>query len=96
MQRRDDTADRTKRFMKGTRKTSSQYHVTHVAREDITLILRSTEKPVVQAPRYDPERDEPAFQRAWQKVSELRAQGKVAPVPPDGIRLRGSHTKPGK
>ena len=47
----------------------------------------------VVAPRYDRERDEPAFQRAWERIAAIKAQGQLKPVPTEpvgGIRLRGS------
>lgn len=46
--------------------------------------------------RYVRDRDEPAFQRAWQRISDMKAQGKLNAVPPaptGGIRLRGRRTK---
>lgn len=57
---------------------------------------RRTSRPVgsggAQAPSYDREVDEPAFDAAWRHVAELKSQGKFAPVPPfpkGGLRLRG-------
>ena len=43
-------------------------------------------------PRYIRERDEPAFERTWERISQLKAQGDLKPVPAPpvgGIRLRG-------
>ena len=45
---------------------------------------------------YDRERDEPALQRTWERIRELKAQGLLKPtpkLPPGGIRLRGSRAK---
>ena len=50
----------------------------------------------VDSPRYDRERDEPAFRRAWAKVVQLKADGAIKPIPPrpaGGIKLRGKSTK---
>jgi hypothetical protein len=76
--------------------TTSKYRVTLVPLESLHLITQERDIPGVEAPRYNAERDEPAFQAVWQQVAEMRAHGKVAPIPPatpGGIRLRGSRTK---
>ena len=74
------------------------YQVTQVAQADLTLIAPRAEVKVVEAPRYERRRDEPAFQRAWQKVAEAKAHGEfptLPPMPPGGVRLRGSCAKTG-
>lgn len=72
-----------------------RYQVTLVKMSDLTLIKTESnpsEVKIAHPPRYDAQRDEPAFQKAWQKVAEAKARGEVtAPkLPPNGIRLRGS------
>jgi len=47
-------------------------------------------------PRYDKQTDEAAFQVAWKKVGQVRAQGSLKPKPKlneDSIKLRGSRKK---
>ena len=59
----------------------------------------ATPAKVAQPPRYDRERDEPAFEKAWARVAEMKAQGKLAPLPPfpkDGIKLRGRRHQKGE
>ena len=73
----------------------TKYTVNLVPRESLTLC--TTPSPgVVTAPPYNPETDEPAFQRAWQTVNEKIAAGEVKPapaLPAGGIRLRGRRFK---
>ena len=74
----------------------SAYRVTLVAQADLSLVTPPAEAKIVEAPRYERQRDEPAFQRVWQKVAETKARGEFAalpPMPPGGIRLRGSRGK---
>lgn len=87
---------RVKRLVESTTSSESNYRVTLVPSESLRLITQERGLPVVEAPRYDADRDEPAFQAAWQQVAEMSAQGKVTPIPPTapgGIRLRGSRAK---
>lgn len=70
--------------------TVSKYHMTLVPIEDLKLISHPRKPTGAQAPRYDRERDEPAFDAAWKEVAELRAQGKIKPIPPippGGLRV---------
>ena len=58
---------------------------------EVTLPIRG----IVEA-RYIRERDEPALQRTWERISQLKTQGYLKPVPSPpigGIRLRGSREK---
>ena len=92
------TVPRVRRSLIPAGGSASTYQVTLVTRADLELITVPAEEKVAEAPRYDRRRDEPAFQRAWQKVAEAKARGEVAavpPMPPGGIRLRGSRAKPG-
>jgi len=60
-----------------------------------SLKVATPTRGIVEA-RYIRERDEPAFERTWERIRQLKAQGdlKPVPVPPiGGIRLRGSREK---
>lgn len=46
--------------------------------------------------RYVRDRDEPAFNRTWERISQMKAQGQLKPIPAQpvgGVRLRGTRAK---
>ena len=75
----------------------TRYRITLVPIEELKFIQGPKERMGAQAPRYDRERDEPAFEAAWKHVAEMRAQGKltpIPPIPPGGLRVpRPRHTR---
>ena len=74
----------------------TRYRITLVSEDELKLIERPKKRMGAQAPRYDRARDEPGFDAAWKYVAELRAQGKLTPIPPfpkGGLKLRGSRQK---
>ena len=70
----------------------TEYRVTLVPDESISQFQPSMHS-IVEAPTYLPEVDEPAFEKAWQKVRLKRTLGEVEPIPKSRagcIQLRGS------
>ena len=64
--------------------------VVFVKRED--ALEPTPTSGVVMPPDYDPERDEPAFEKAWAVVRDGMASGKYKPIPQipaGGKKLRG-------
>jgi len=74
--------------------SSPKYRVTHTplgsARHD------AAPSQGAQPPRYDRERDEPAFVRAWRRVDERMSRTPSRPMPPPPpvrFRLRGGRNR---
>lgn len=79
-----------------TSDNEQHYRITEILISELEMTDNPIEFKVAQPPRYDSERDEPAFEKAWARVGEMKAQGKLAPFPPfpkDGIKLRGGRNR---
>lgn len=73
-----------------------RYRIMLVSEDELKFIQKPKKRMGAQAPRYERERDEPAFDAAWKHAAELRAQGKLAPLPPfpkGELKLHGSRPK---
>ena len=73
-----------------------RYRIRLVSELDLEFIHRPKKRMGAQAARYDRERDEPAFDAAWEHVAELRAQGEltsIPPIPPGGLCVPRSRQK---
>lgn len=64
-----------------------------ITSEEFNRNNTSKENRVVE-PQYDPDTDEPAFERTWERMRELEEKGLLKPVPkfPEGgVKLRKPH-----
>lgn len=70
-----------------------RYRITEIPISELETTVIPIGSVGAQAPRYDRERDEPAFERAWARVSERAPRTPMIPPPPGGFRLRGGRNR---
>lgn len=90
---------RSSKARRTTAVIETNYRVTEIPISALKMTVGPIGSVGAQAPSYNREVDEPAFDAAWRHVAELRSQGKVAPVPPfpkGGLRLRGPRHREAK